>query len=483
MTKNWQNIILGEWYNTWDEEYALKLFELVANESVSNIGRMVTVFLGISCGILMGVAVSYISPREFDFQKYLIFTGIGSIIGGLFAATKQELSWYKFLILFTPKFSHSILSRLNNFVIVCLLLTIIGLLIGASVDFLMAGLTYALDKPFTFQKLNQISLLDFLILIFGPAFGLWLGNAVFRTGGWVVGIIGGLGFVITDNILASFGPLLVPVFIALPKAAFMIGLSVSGILFLDPNLSRAKGELNQSHYQNLFRYRGWWIWWWNKPNYLDLEIALKQATEKHSPDQNEWVEILEQLKIRRTSRYAVVKLVDSFKNGDWKERFSVRQTLRKISQDTHTLVKNSSTPLFCADCFTRIHSHEISLLADDNYIFYGCRECHQYENFFSESDSVVAVLNVDMRENWSQNNGSLRVNWLKHRAVFDFDKVEIIRATDEDVERFAMQVGNDTDKFRQPRYKKMGCIVMSEAKLSTNSIKILRKTFENIVIK
>jgi hypothetical protein len=58
--------------------------------------------------------------------------------------------------------------------------------------------------------------------------------------------------------------------------------------------------------------------------------------------------------------------------------------------------------------------------------------------------------------------------------------VEIVRAGDEDVERFAVKVGNDTDKFRRSRYTILRCSIASRANLSENTIKILRSIFANV---
>jgi arabinogalactan endo-1,4-beta-galactosidase len=74
----------------------------------------------------------------------------------------------------------------------------------------------------------------------------------------------------------------------------------------------------------------------------------------------------------------------------------------------------------------------------------------------------------------------LRVNWSKRRAVFDFDQVEIVAAKDEEVERFCVQVGNDMDEWRQPRYKKMTCAVTQECSLSEHTLRILRRTFGEV---
>jgi hypothetical protein len=77
---------------------------------------------------------------------------------------------------------------------------------------------------------------------------------------------------------------------------------------------------------------------------------------------------------------------------------------------------------------------------------------------------------------------TLRVNWLQRRNLFDFDEVEIEQATDEAVERLAMQVGNDTDPIRRPRYPEMHCTVATTCGLSENTLRILQRTFGDVAL-
>jgi hypothetical protein len=81
-----------------------------------------------------------------------------------------------------------------------------------------------------------------------------------------------------------------------------------------------------------------------------------------------------------------------------------------------------------------------------------------------------------------QQGQTLRVNWLLRRALFDFDSVEIIAASDEEVERFAVQVGNDTDPARQPRYRKMECLIAAGCALSSNTVRVLRQIFGQVTV-
>jgi hypothetical protein len=64
--------------------------------------------------------------------------------------------------------------------------------------------------------------------------------------------------------------------------------------------------------------------------------------------------------------------------------------------------------------------------------------------------------------------------------LFDFEQVEIIQATDEDVERFAVQVGNDTDPVRQPHYAQMQRFIAPQCQLSENSLRVLQIMFGQV---
>jgi hypothetical protein len=64
--------------------------------------------------------------------------------------------------------------------------------------------------------------------------------------------------------------------------------------------------------------------------------------------------------------------------------------------------------------------------------------------------------------------------------LFDCDWVEINQATDEDIERFAVQLGNDTDPLRRPRYREMRCLVGPECHLSENTLRILKNMFGQV---
>jgi hypothetical protein len=94
---------------------------------------------------------------------------------------------------------------------------------------------------------------------------------------------------------------------------------------------------------------------------------------------------------------------------------------------------------------------------------------------------IVAVLDAGWAgETERPHRDLLRINWLQRQTLFDFDQVEIVRASDEDVERFAAQVGNDTDSWRQARYRQMHCLIRPGCQLSENTVRILRALFGEV---
>ena len=157
------------------------------------------------------------------------------------------------------------------------------------------------------------------------------------------------------------------------------------------------------------------------------------------------------------------------------------QIIQSIAAETKLQIKPKGRYLLCKKCLTFCSSHK----AGSNLLsiwpiakYYGCRLCRQSSNVIKGSS--IAVLDNQMNEEWSVREIEFWVNWLIHRKPFDFNEVKIVQATDREVEEFAMQVGNDTDELRQPRYKEMYCIISSGCKLSANTLNILKHTFKTV---
>ncbi len=98
---------------------------------------------------------------------------------------------------------------------------------------------------------------------------------------------------------------------------------------------------------------------------------------------------------------------------------------------------------------------------------------------------VVAVLDSEWAAEKSHQEADdvLRINWLQRKKMFDFDRIEIVNATDEEVERFTMEVGNDPDEWRRSGYRQMRCLIRPDCELSKNTIQLLRSTFGEVQVK
>lgn len=152
------------------------------------------------------------------------------------------------------------------------------------------------------------------------------------------------------------------------------------------------------------------------------------------------------------------------------------ELLGVIARNTTARVGDRAPQFLCPSCLTRYKAHKVLLTSSEDITYYGCRTCSQSREFLE--GRVVAVLDSRMGTERIQQEGTWRVNWLIRRDLFDFDEVEIVQATDEDVERFAVQVGNDTDEFRRSRYKEMSCNITLDCRLSENTLRILKSNFE-----
>lgn len=157
------------------------------------------------------------------------------------------------------------------------------------------------------------------------------------------------------------------------------------------------------------------------------------------------------------------------------------QLLYDLEQTTNE-PGHQTANLLCPNCLRRYTLHKVQLPHQNASInYWGCRSCSQSR--VSLKGRVLAVLDTKMLAEQVQEDGQLRVNWLIRRTLFDFDEVRIIDATDEDVERFVVQVGNDTDSARKSAYKQMRCQVLATCELTQNTERILKRIFGKVELR
>lgn len=93
------------------------------------------------------------------------------------------------------------------------------------------------------------------------------------------------------------------------------------------------------------------------------------------------------------------------------------------------------------------------------------------------------ILDRELEEEKILEDKILRINWFKHKELFDFDWIEIFQASDEEVERFCIHIGNDGDLIRRKKYKKIPCFIRKECELKEETINMLRNIFKEVVFK
>ena len=185
------------------------------------------------------------------------------------------------------------------------------------------------------------------------------------------------------------------------------------------------------------------------------------------------------LRILMVGSEAVPGLYEIARDGDHLLKHIAAKLIQEIGWQTTQRLRDRAENLFCPRCLTCCGEHKVNLHWWQTVSYYGCRLCGQSRQFID--GWVMAMLDSTMSVKTFKQDGVLQVNWLARRALFDFDEVHIVQATDEDVERFAVQVGNDTDPVRQPRYQGMRCLVSPDCRLSENTHRILARTFGQVV--
>jgi hypothetical protein len=151
------------------------------------------------------------------------------------------------------------------------------------------------------------------------------------------------------------------------------------------------------------------------------------------------------------------------------------QLVRDIGIETRDRLDNQV--VLCKDCLARSAFQTVNLGENGLITIYGCSVCQQSRNFYAW---VVVTLDRGMEQVQVGHKDRLRINWLLRQRLFNFNEVEIVRATDEEVERFAVQVGNDTNQLRRPFYRSMRCVVFPQSGISENSVRILNRIFGEV---
>jgi hypothetical protein len=339
--------------------------------------------------------------------------------------------------------------------------------------------------------------------------GLAVGGAV----GLYLGRWGGLIILLAVQVI-----LLLIIFIVASNIAltgWLFGVLTGGLIAgISKMLAPGTAKPN---FTDAYAYRPAYLWWLRRPPATQVEAALRLQTSQTM--------LLRRLEEKRKQSNSPKQLINDLNDNNWRDRFLARHILvtlggeaipalvtmlpeqkkfigsgllkdetgnrfrplkqiaiwlvRSIVHETTNRLAHRAGRMICPTCLTCCGPHKASL-PGLSVTYYGCRTCQQSREFLDCSEGVTAVLDDRWSEVWQHQDGLLRVNWLICRKLFDFDRVEVIQATDEDVERFVVQVGNDTDVLRQTRYPQIQCLIGPACRLSENSLRILERTFGRV---
>ena len=178
---------------------------------------------------------------------------------------------------------------------------------------------------------------------------------------------------------------------------------------------------------------------------------------------------------RRRLLRAADALIKQLGNEDSDVRDAASRALKSIGKAVE-----GPHELLCRACLAIFQQQDYRLKRVGTVSVPVCRLCGKAAGAIPNVREVVAVLDTGMGEELSSVDGVVRVGYLKRDAPFDFDRVEIVRASDYEVERFCVQVGNDTDPFRRGRYRRMPCLVAPGCRLSENTLRILGSMFGRV---
>jgi hypothetical protein len=159
-----------------------------------------------------------------------------------------------------------------------------------------------------------------------------------------------------------------------------------------------------------------------------------------------------------------------------------RQLLQDIVHETEERLAQNKTGLLCHQCLWRAEPYPLGVpgrIESLGLSYYRCRFCRQ-SGKLDEYRQLVCVLDETMTVPYMAKQGIWRVNWLIHRRLFDFEGVELIQAGEVEVEKFAIQVANNTEPQQKAAYRRMTCQVGPDCPLSPNTLTLLGRLFGKV---
>ncbi|OPZ85641.1 MAG: hypothetical protein BWY76_01331 [bacterium ADurb.Bin429] len=254
-----------------------------------------------------------------------------------------------------------------------------------------------------------------------------------------------------------------------------------------------------SYRNRIYDRRGLWWWWWPRPKPPAVETAMREAARAHPPAKEAWGKTMEELDARKAVPLTVSPLLSAIGHPLWSERFAsrqllihlggpameplaqrltdraqrreIRRLLAAVSHDTCRRLGHDAARLLCPNCQTKCVARQAA-----GFRYYGCRTCGQSRDFLD--GEVVLMLDSLMPDARQRTPSAILVNWLRDNTLIDYDRIVIAHASEFEVERFGMLMGNDADDYRTERRKRIPVLVACP--LEENALRVLRSIFGQV---
>ena len=158
-----------------------------------------------------------------------------------------------------------------------------------------------------------------------------------------------------------------------------------------------------------------------------------------------------------------------------------QQIVTQVAEDSTTKFGSRPDRATCSVCLRCFGPHQTKISPFKTVTYYGCRRCRQSRHgnrFWNKR--IFVTLDRHMQVKFAETPYLVRVNWFQHTQLFDFDCVEIIDATDQEVEHFMILLGNDTDPLQRQHYRNMKCRISTQCHLTENTLRILQAYFRSV---
>ncbi len=248
-------------------------------------------------------------------------------------------------------------------------------------------------------------------------------------------------------------------------------------------------------------------WWKDPPGYSELVRALRHPDapdwahaiaepidERDPPDPRALCDELgagdaaqrwrAHLRLLEMEGRAVPAIADAMSNVrmSWKRGMEM---LRWIGARTEARFGDRMPNLVCPRCYAALRRQKPGLALARNPEYIACRSCGYSREAIAHGGSVICTLDSTDDRECVARGGTLRVNWLARarardfegQALFDFDEVEIVNATDDEVRHFLVDIANDTDAERRKAYRRLAVTVGADCRLGPNTLAALRECF------